>query len=107
MAAAGHGAYGLDHRHPHDLPGVYPAVRGILDPLPASRQVPDRPFGAAQQESSIVHLLPWDYLDKPFNAFNFHDLFWPVTVGSLFWAVTTIVLYNVRTRRFHGHAPYL
>lgn len=54
-----------------------------------------------------MHLLPWEYLFQPFNAFNFHDLFWPLTVGSLFWVTATIVLYNVRTRRFHGHAPYL
>jgi len=54
-----------------------------------------------------VKLFPTDYLFQPFNAFNFHDLYWPITIGSLFWVIAAVVLYNVRTRRFHGHAPYL
>ena len=54
-----------------------------------------------------MQLLPWEYLFEPFNPSLFPDLFWSVTVGSLFWLVAGIVLYNVRTRRFHGHAPYL
>ncbi len=54
-----------------------------------------------------MHLLPWEYLFQPFTPFNFHDLFWPITIGSLFWGVAVVVLYNVRARRFHGHAPYL
>jgi hypothetical protein len=54
-----------------------------------------------------VHLAPWDYLFVPFDARLFKDLFWPILVGSLVWLVVLIVLYNIRTRQLHAHAPYL
>lgn len=54
-----------------------------------------------------MHLLPWEYPFLSFTSKNFHDLFWPITIAALFWVIAVIVLYNVRTRRFHGHGPYL
>ena len=54
-----------------------------------------------------MNLLPWEYLFLPFNARNFHDIFWPIVVAAGASLAITVVLYNVRTRRFHGHGPYL
>jgi hypothetical protein len=54
-----------------------------------------------------VTLPPWDYLFLPFHRENFPDLFNPVWIASLVLLVALIVLYNVRTRRLHRHAPYL
>jgi hypothetical protein len=54
-----------------------------------------------------VTLAPWQYLFLPFTSKNFHDIFWPIVVASIFWLVALIVLYNVRTRRLRGHPPYL
>lgn len=54
-----------------------------------------------------MKLLPWQYLFKPFNSFNFHDLFYPTWVASLILLVAVVILYNVRTRQLHGHPPYL
>ena len=52
-------------------------------------------------------LPPWDYLFLPFHRENFPDLFHPVWISALVLLVALIVLYNVRTRRLHRHAPYL
>jgi hypothetical protein len=54
-----------------------------------------------------VTLPPWQYLFLPFTTQNFHDIFWPIVVASIFWLVALIVLYNVRTRRLRAHPPYL
>jgi hypothetical protein len=54
-----------------------------------------------------VTLAPWQYLFLPFTTQNFHDIFWPIVVASIFWLVALIVLYNVRTRRLRAHPPYL
>ena len=54
-----------------------------------------------------MRLAPWDYLFEPFNPHVFHDLFMPTWVASLVLLVGLIVLYNVRTRTLHRHAPYL
>jgi hypothetical protein len=54
-----------------------------------------------------VRLAPWDYLFLPFTPHNFPDLFSPMWVASLALLVTLVVLYNVRTRALHRHAPYL
>jgi hypothetical protein len=54
-----------------------------------------------------VKLLPWQYLFLPFNARNFHDLFYPTWVGSLALLSILIILYNVRTRQLRNHPPYL
>jgi hypothetical protein len=54
-----------------------------------------------------VRLAPWDYLFLPFTPHNFPDLFSPMWVASLVLLVTLVVLYNVRTRALHRHAPYL
>ncbi|MEO8438244.1 MAG: hypothetical protein ABI562_07265 [Chloroflexota bacterium] len=52
-------------------------------------------------------LAPWEYLFTPFNSQNFPDIFHPTWIVSLILLVVLIVLYNVRTRALHRHAPYL
>ena len=54
-----------------------------------------------------MRLPPWDYLFLPFTPHNFPDLFTPMWIASLALLVTLVVLYNVRTRALHRHAPYL
>jgi hypothetical protein len=54
-----------------------------------------------------VLLPPWDYLFLPFNPHTFPDLFTPTWVASLILLAALVVLYNVRTRTLHRHAPYL
>jgi hypothetical protein len=54
-----------------------------------------------------VHLPPWDYLFLPFNPHTFPDLFTPTWVVSLVLLGALVVLYNIRTRTLHRHAPYL
>ena len=54
-----------------------------------------------------MRLPPWDYLFLPFNPHNFPDLFTPMWIAALALLVTLVVLYNVRTRALHRHAPYL
>jgi uncharacterized membrane protein len=54
-----------------------------------------------------VRLPPWDYLFLPFTPHNFPDLFTPIWIASLALLVTLVVLYNVRSRALHRHAPYL
>ena len=54
-----------------------------------------------------MRLAPWDYLFLPFTPHNFPDLFSPMWIASLVLLVTLVVLYNVRTRALHRHAPYL
>ena len=54
-----------------------------------------------------MKLAPWQYLFLPFNSRNFHDLFYPTWVGALVLLTVLVILYNIRTRQLHGHAPYL
>lgn len=54
-----------------------------------------------------MRLLPWDYLFEPFSPHRFPDLYTPTWIASLALLVGLIVLYNVRTRALHRHAPYL
>jgi hypothetical protein len=54
-----------------------------------------------------VTLPPWDYLFIPFNSHNFPDLFHPTWIASAVLLVVLTILYNVRTRALHRHAPYL
>jgi hypothetical protein len=54
-----------------------------------------------------VRLLPWEYLFKPFDAHQFPDTYTPTWVATLILLVALVVLYNVRTRALHRHAPYL
>jgi hypothetical protein len=54
-----------------------------------------------------VTLPPWDYLFTSFNSGNFPDLFHPTWIASGILLIVLIVLYNIRTRRLHRHAPYL
>ena len=59
------------------------------------------------QTRTRVTLPPWEYLFTAFNSKNFPDLFHPTWIASLVLLIALIVLYNVRTRRLHRHAPYL
>ena len=52
-------------------------------------------------------LAPWDYLFVAFNSQNFPDIFHPTWIASLALLVVLVILYNVRTRALHRHAPYL
>ena len=54
-----------------------------------------------------MRLPPWAYLFEPFDPTTFPDLFTLTWVGALVLLVGLVVLYNVRTRRLHRHAPYL
>jgi hypothetical protein len=54
-----------------------------------------------------VTLPPWDYLFTSFSSVNFPDLFHPTWIASGILLIVLIVLYNIRTRRLHKHAPYL
>ena len=50
---------------------------------------------------------PWDYLLKPFDAHEFPDIYTITWVATLVLLAVLVVLYNVRTRALHRHAPYL
>jgi hypothetical protein len=54
-----------------------------------------------------VTLPPWEYLFTSFNSVNFPDLFQPLWISSAILLIVLIVLYNVRTRALHKHAPYV
>jgi len=54
-----------------------------------------------------VQLLPWDYLFTRFSAHATPDLYTPFWVATVVLLIGLIVLYNVRTRALHRHAPYL
>lgn len=54
-----------------------------------------------------MRLLPWEYLFKPFNRHAFPDLYTLTWVATLVLLAVLVVLYNVRTRALHRHAPYL
>jgi hypothetical protein len=54
-----------------------------------------------------VTLPPWEYLFTSFDSRNFPDLFHPTWIASGILLIVLIVLYNIRTRRLHKHAPYL
>lgn len=54
-----------------------------------------------------MRLAPWEYLFLPFTPHTFPDLFTPTWVASFVLLAGLIVLYNIRTRALHRHAPYL
>jgi uncharacterized membrane protein len=54
-----------------------------------------------------VLLPPWEYLFQPFSPHRFPDLFTPTWVTSFILLIGLVVLYNVRTKTLHRHAPYL
>jgi hypothetical protein len=54
-----------------------------------------------------VTLPPWDYLFLSFSSHNFPDLFHPTWIASGVLLIALIVLYNVRTKALHKHAPYV
>jgi hypothetical protein len=50
---------------------------------------------------------PFDYVFLAFNEANFPDLFRATWVASLVLLAGLVILYNVRTRAFRHHPPYL
>ena len=52
-------------------------------------------------------LLPWEYLFLPFSRTNFPDIYDLSWAASLALIAVAVVLYNMRTRALHKHAPYL
>lgn len=54
-----------------------------------------------------MRLAPWEYLFTRFSVHTFPDLYNPLWISSLVLLVVLIVLYNVRTKALHRHAPYL
>jgi hypothetical protein len=50
---------------------------------------------------------PWEYLFESFNSDNFPDIFHPTWIASAILLVALLLLYYVRTRTLHRHAPYL
>jgi hypothetical protein len=61
----------------------------------------------SSQRGSIVRFAPWDYIWRPFNPHLFPDLFTPTWVASLVLLIALVVIYNVRTKALHRHAPFL
>ena len=54
-----------------------------------------------------MRLLPWEYLFTRFDTHAFPDLYTATWVSTLVLLVALVILYNVRTRALHRHAPYL
>jgi hypothetical protein len=54
-----------------------------------------------------VRLLPWEYLFTRFDAHTFHDIYTPLWVATVGLLAVLTVLYNIRTKALHRHAPYL
>jgi hypothetical protein len=54
-----------------------------------------------------VTLAPWEYLFTSFSNDNFPDIFHPTWIAALGLLIVLMILYNVRTRALHRHAPYL
>jgi phosphoglycerol transferase MdoB-like AlkP superfamily enzyme len=54
-----------------------------------------------------VRLAPWEYLGLPFDAHTFADIYTPTWILTIVLLVVLVVLYNVRTKALHRHAPYL
>ncbi|HET7702763.1 MAG TPA: hypothetical protein VFK35_05140 [Candidatus Limnocylindrales bacterium] len=54
-----------------------------------------------------MRLLPWEYLFTRFDTHAFPDLYTSTWVATLGLLVALVILYNVRTRALHRHAPYL
>lgn len=54
-----------------------------------------------------MRLLPWEYLFTRFDTHLFPDLYTATWIATVALLVGLVVLYNVRTRALHRHAPYL
>ena len=54
-----------------------------------------------------MRLLPWEYFFTRFDAHRFHDIYTPTWVATIGLLVALVVLYNIRTKALHRHAPYL
>ena len=94
----------------------YSARRGILRPSAARTETRGHaaPRRAPPAPSTTRHGARIDRearaLGVPVHAVqprNFPDLFTPTWIASLVLLVVLVVLYNVRTRALHRHAPYL
>jgi hypothetical protein len=70
-----------------------------------------RPSGGAVTDrlkrGSNVRRAPWEYLFTRFDTHQFPDIYTPMWVATLVLLVVLVVLYNVRTKALHRHAPYL
>ena len=53
------------------------------------------------------HFIGSLFLEGGFSPQNFPDLFYPISIASFVFLVGTVLLYNVQTRRLHGHPPLL
>ena len=54
-----------------------------------------------------MRLLPWEYLFTRFGTHTFPDIYTATWVATVILLIGLVVLYNVRTRALHRHAPYL
>jgi hypothetical protein len=54
-----------------------------------------------------VRLLPWEYLFTRFDAPTSPDIYTITWVATVALLIALVILYNVRTRALHRHAPYL
>ncbi|MEO7249492.1 MAG: hypothetical protein ABIZ72_04570 [Candidatus Limnocylindrales bacterium] len=54
-----------------------------------------------------MRLLPWEYLFTRFDSHKFPDLYTKTWVATVALIVGLVILYNVRTRALHRHAPHL
>jgi hypothetical protein len=54
----------------------------------------------------VLHA-PWDYLFTRFDSHLFPDIYTITWVATLVLLAGLVILYNVRTRALHRHAPYL
>ena len=55
----------------------------------------------------MVHDPWWEYFFTRFDVHRFHDIYTPTWVASLVLLAVLVILYNVRTKALHRHAPYL
>jgi hypothetical protein len=76
-------------------------------PLPRPGSACDAAGGAIDERGFNVRLLPWEYLFTRFDTHLFPDLYTVTWVATLVLLVALVILYNVRTRALHRHAPYL
>ncbi len=54
-----------------------------------------------------MRLWPWEYLFKRFDTHTFPDVYTKTWVATIALLVILVLLYNVRTKALHRHAPYL
>jgi hypothetical protein len=88
---------------------AYSVVSGDR-PLPRSGSasvVPGPDPAPPDERGWNVRLLPWEYLFTRSNTHTFPDIYTLTWVSTVILLVGLVILYNVRTRALHRHAPYL